>query len=72
MSNDGKALHAKCFPESRAVHCLQLNVAEAIIALKIKSLDDALGKAIQQMQTAQLKLAVLVRALAETLLRVSS
>ena len=45
-----------------AAHRLQLNIAEAVIALKIKSLDDALGKAIQQMQSAQLKLAVLVRA----------
>jgi hypothetical protein len=40
---------------------VQLNVAEAVIALKIKGLDDALGKAIQQMQSMQLKLAVLVR-----------
>ena len=38
----------------------QLNIAESILALRIKSLDDALGKAIQQMLTMHLKFAVLV------------
>lgn len=44
----------------------QLNIAESILALRIKSLDDALAKAIQQMLTMQLKFAVLVRALASS------
>ena len=49
-----------------APHTAQLNIAESILALRIKSLDDALSKAIQQMLTMQLKFAVLVRELQST------
>lgn len=48
------------FVPKMVVRFVQLNIAESILALKIKGLDDALGKAIQQLLTAQLRFAILV------------
>ena len=46
-----------------ALIMLQLNVLEGLLALKIKSLNDCVAKAVQQMLTKQMEFALLVREL---------
>ncbi len=43
-----------------ALIMLQLNVLEGLLALKIKSLNDCVAKAVQQMLTKQMEFAMLV------------